>query len=165
MKNKLFLLCPECQLEHFIKKKFGDDIYFLTALGAVFDFRNITYLEELGDFIKRETITEIIIVNDTSCLFIENLLEVGEEHEVNNDAAIINAFIDNYSYIKSGDSLMEEKERLAECNIRRQAHEIRKNQFLYSTIMAAGINLKGLITTKKENRVEEIDLLLMESHT
>lgn len=164
MKNKLFLLCPECQLEHLIREKFGDDICFLTALGAVFDFRSIAYLEELGDFIKREAIKEIIIVNDTSCLFIENLLEIREEYEVNNDA-IINAFIDNYTYIMSGDSLMEEKKRLAECNIRRQAHEIINNQFLYSAIMAAGINLKGLITTKKENQVEEIDLLLTESHT
>lgn len=165
MKNKLFLLCPECQLEHLIRKKFGSNISFLTALGAVFDLRNINYLEVLGDFLKRETIKEIIIVNNTSCLFIENLLKIEEEHEVNNDAAIINAFIDNYSYIMSGDSFMEEKRRLAECNIRRQAHEIMKNQFLSSIIMADGISLKGLLTTKKENIMKEIDLVCKESHT
>lgn len=53
-------------MEIFIRKKYGDDAFFITAIGTVFKLQETQYLKTIKDFIDREEIIEIFIVSDTS---------------------------------------------------------------------------------------------------
>ncbi|RYE27110.1 MAG: hypothetical protein EOP45_02275 [Sphingobacteriaceae bacterium] len=52
-------------------------MYFLNALGSVFDFSELEYAAALDDLITREMIAEVINVNDTQCTFINNIAGGG----------------------------------------------------------------------------------------
>lgn len=163
MKNKLFLICPASQTESFIKEQYGQRVFFLTALGAVFNFREIKYVEALGNFLKREAIEEIFIVNDTSCPFIKNILEQEKGFDTKAEQIMLTILIDNYSTIMAGTSLADKKKRLAKLNVQRQALDILSNELLLSTITQSQIRLKGLITTKEKGQLEEVKLKLNET--
>lgn len=164
MKNKLFLICPDCQIDHFIKEKYGNDIFFLTALGAVFNFNEVNYIEAIADFMERESIAEIFIVNDTSCRFIKSILEKEKGYGTYAEHVLLNLLIDNYSNIMVSSSLMDKKKTLMELNIQRQALEILSNELFLPQIVQAKIRLKGLITTKAENKIKEVNVKLKESY-
>ena len=162
MNNKLFLICPFSQLEHFIREKYGDDVFFITAPGAVFQFEDVNYTEVMRDFINRENITDIFIVNDTSCRFIKSVLEKEKGFGTFSEEAIINLLIDNYSVVMQTQSLIEQKKTLAELNIRRQVSEILSNELFLQTIIQENVGIKGLITTKAENKLIELNFNLKE---
>lgn len=158
MKNKLFFICPFSQLEDFIREKYGDDVFFITALGAVFQFKDVNYTEVMRDFINRESITEIIIVNDTSCRFIKSVLEKEKGFGTFSEKVMINLLIDNYSVVMHNKPLIEQVQTLAELNIKRQVKEILSNELFLQTIIQENIRIKGLVTTKSEHKLIEFNL-------
>lgn len=162
MNNKLFLICPFSQLEHFIRERYGDDVFFITALGDVFEFEDANYAEVIRDFIKRENITDIFVVNDTSCRFIKRVLEKEKGFETFSEEVMINLLIDNYSVVMQTNSLIEQKKTLAELNIMRQVKEILSNELFLQQIVQNKISIKGLITAKAENKLIELNFNLKE---
>ena len=36
--NTLFIICPFCQLENYLRTKFGEDVFFMTATAGVLNF-------------------------------------------------------------------------------------------------------------------------------
>ena len=162
MNNKLFLICPDCHLEYFIREKYGDDVFFITALGAVFQFEDVNYTEVIRDFINRENITDIFIVNDTTCRFIKSVLERKKGFGTLSEEVMINLLIDNYSVIMHNKSLIEQQKSLAELNIRQQAKEIMKPEMFQQQIIQNKISIKGLITTKAEHKLIELSFNLSE---
>lgn len=162
MNNKLFLVCPFSCMENFIRQKYGDDVFFITALGAVFQFEDVNYTEVLRDFIIRENITEITIVNDKSCRFIKSVLEKEKGFETFSEEVMLTLLIDNYSVIMHNKSLIEQTKALAELNIRRQVKEILANELFLQTIIQENVRIKGLITTKAENKLIELKFNLKE---
>lgn len=164
MKNKLFLICPNSHLEAFIKEQYGQRVFFLTALGAVFNFKEIKYVEALEDFLKREAIEEIFLVNDTSCPFIKSIIEQEKGFETKAEEVMLDLLIDNYATIMGGSSLTEKKKKLAKLNIQQQALDILSHEMLLPTITRSQIKLKGLITTKEKGQLEEVKLALKEAY-
>jgi hypothetical protein len=78
--NKLFLVCPFCQMENFIVKHYGE-VFFLTVPAAIFNVGS----EELGvikEFITRENIRGIYLVSETSCNFAKNVLDNTNHSEL-----------------------------------------------------------------------------------
>ena len=164
MKNKLFLICPDSQIEPFIKEQYGQGVLFLTALGAVFNFQEINYVEAIRDLLQRESIEEIYIINDTSCRFIKSILEQEKGFGTKAEQVILDLLIDNYSNIMAGASLTEKKKKLAGFNIQRQALEIVSNELLLPCMAQSQISLKGLITTKAKGQLKEVNLGLQEAY-
>lgn len=72
MDNKLFLVCPFCRMEPFIRKNYGQTL-FLSAPAAVFHFSD-DELTELKSFVEREHIRDLYLVSDESCHFIRRAL-------------------------------------------------------------------------------------------
>jgi carbonic anhydrase len=83
--NKLFFSCPDCYIEHKIRSKFGGNIFFLTALGAVFNSTDSIVIESIHLLIEQEKITEIYIVNDTSCRFVESVIKVEKGYNTSSE--------------------------------------------------------------------------------
>jgi carbonic anhydrase len=158
MNRKLFLICPDARVEHFLRTKFGGESIFLTALGAVFNFRAIQYIEDLSDYLHRERIEEIFIVNDLSCRFIDRILRKERNFGTYTEEVLQDLLIDHYHAIMQQPTLKDQHERLAAYNIDRQAREILSNELLQQQIVASDILIKGLITNQKENRLTEIHL-------
>lgn len=162
MNKKLFLICPDSQVEQFIRQEYGREVIFLTALGAVFNFGEINYVEAISDLLQTETIEEIIIVNELSCRFMKSILDKEKGFGTRAEQVMLDLYIDNYSHIMAGHSLHDKKQRFAELNIRRQASEMLSNELLLSQISSAQISLKGLITAKAKGQLEVVNIGLQE---
>lgn len=164
IKNKLFLTCPFSHMEPFIKERYGWDGYFLNALGAVFSFEEIDYSVALRDFLEIRSIGELYIVNDTSCPFINNILDEGEFYETKAEQVMQNLFVDNYFKIMGKDSLADRKIALATLNLERQAMEIVSNDLLQPVLRRLQIRVSGVLTTKEKGLLREVTINLQENY-
>ena len=72
--NRLFLVCPICRMEHYVRSNFGDG-FFYTAPASVFHFDDNETIEALRETVFRNKITEIVWVADSSCCFIRKAIE------------------------------------------------------------------------------------------
>ena len=73
--KKLFLICPHCDLETQVRESFGSHVFFLTALGAKFDFGDPNFIDQLRYFSNIELVTEITLLYKRSCVFHSILIE------------------------------------------------------------------------------------------
>ncbi|MDO9001198.1 MAG: hypothetical protein Q7W45_15650 [Bacteroidota bacterium] len=157
MKKTLCFICPDCHLEQFITNKYGENIFFATALGAVFNFDDINFSKSLNDLIVRESITEIFIINDTSCRFINDVLNKGEGFGSCSEYALNKLLICNNSIAANNETIIFKKKALAELNIKRQINEIRKDKIFLPQNIENKINIKGIVFTKAENIAIELN--------
>ncbi|MBU2912947.1 hypothetical protein [Reichenbachiella agariperforans] len=74
----LFVVCPECHLEHKLQAKYGDDIVFISALGGLYQFESFDEYEEVSQLISNQNINRIYIVNSHHCSFFQNVI-VGKK--------------------------------------------------------------------------------------
>lgn len=164
IKNKLFLTCPVSHMEPFIKERYGWDGYFLNAPGAVFSFQEISYSEALRDFLEIRAIREIFIVNDTSCPFINGILEGGNCYETKAEQVMQNLFIDNYFAIMDKTTLADRKVELATLNLERQALDIVSNDLLQPVLKRLQIKILGVLTTKEKGLLREVTINLQKNY-
>lgn len=158
-KEKLYLICPDCHIEQAIRKKYGSNSYFLTALGSVFDISEFEYAEEVNQFIKNETISEIVIVNDIHCTFIRNTIENDKNHETNAEKVLQQLMLNNTSAFNQCEQ-SDQKRLLARLNIYRQAYALLDVTFIGNKITDGIINLSGLIYNRENYEFEKLKLEL-----
>lgn len=155
MSNKLFLVCPFSGMEGFIRHKYGNDVFFVTAMAGAFNFQNDEYKSIIQEFIERESINEIIIANDACCRFINNVLNNKKEVKSYAEDVLKKLFSDNYFYNLQDKSLAEQAEALATLNVKHQVHEL-KNSGLIKSSSFQEVKIKGLVTNKANNLIKEI---------
>ena len=158
MHNKLFLVCPFSCMENFIRTNYGADVFFITAMATVSQFHEIEYTEVIKNVIACENINQIFIVNDTSCRFINRVLNGEKTFGTAAEKNIQNIFINNYSFIMHQSSEIDKAKALAELNIKHQAFSMMENELFKPQITRKKIHIKGLITTKSENKIVELKL-------
>jgi len=120
MANQLFIVCTFSFLEAFLQNIYGNDISFLTFSGAVFQFNEIEYSLEVRDFIVREKIKDIYIVNDTSCRFINGIIMRSKVSGFPSENVIEELYIDSYLKYFKDQPLFKHKYILAELNVKNQ---------------------------------------------
>lgn len=158
-KNKLYLICPECHIEQAIREEFGNDIYFLTALGSIFEISEFEYAEDVNQLINSSTISEIVIVNDIHCTFITNIVYNRQNHGTDADKVLFDLKINNKENFEVLDVFNQQK-YLANLNIYRQAYELMDVAFIGSKIEEGTIQLSGLIFNRETLEFEEVKLKL-----
>lgn len=157
--QNLFLICPECNLERKITRRYESNNFFLTALGAIFEFENNNILNQICFLINNEKITHLYIVNDFHCVFITQTI-------LNNSALQLDPQIQSTfkvlmaDNIKSFDKLnLEDKlKNLAKLNIAKQASIILENDALRSKIESGELVFNGLLYDRYTNKFNEIKL-------
>lgn len=146
LNKALFIVCPFCHTEEFLRAKFGKDIFFSTFPGAVINHKTEDELL-LNELVNREGISEIFIVNDISCNFIENAIneknEFGlkcEKHlkELNKNLS------DEFKFL----SLKEKKEIMAKANVLGQLHHLKTLKNLKQKLDDNKLNLHAVVTDK-----------------
>lgn len=152
--NALFIICPFCQLENFLRTKYGDDLFFITAPAAVLNF-NADEVLALKEFFKREHITDIYLVNDVGCNFNDEAIKNKKEFGLHCEKQL-RVLLNSNS--KSQDSLRTKNELLAENNILKQLEYLNSEEIFKHEISALGINIHGIITDKKETTIFKIQI-------
>ncbi len=158
-KEKLYLICPDCHIEQSIRQKFGNDSYFLTALGTVFNMSEFEYAEEVNQFINNETISEIIIVNDIQCTFICNTINKDKNHDTRAERELEKLMTNNNSKFDSIGKV-EQNKLLAKLNIYRQFYELLDVPFIGNKINDEIIKVSGLIYNCIDSSFEKLELEL-----
>ncbi len=117
---------------------------------------DLEYISEVKHFIKRERIEAIYFVNDTSCRFINAIINKNELFGLPAEREIEELYVEHYYSDFEGQSLFNQKNKLAELNIRTQANEILNSSLLGSFISKFGIEIKVIITSKGKRMFKEI---------
>jgi hypothetical protein len=156
-KNKLYLICPDCNTEYAIKDQFKSNIFLLTALGVVFDFSSMEASYNLDDFINRETITEIVIVNDSNCTFIESTIHNRIKYNTVAEKELEKLQINNLEKFESL-NIQEQQVLLAKLNTYRQAFDLLEVPFIGPKIDDKQVAISGLIYDRDNNKFEPLQL-------
>ncbi len=157
MDNQLFVVCPFSCMEPFLQKKYGKNSFFLTYSGAVLQYHDLDYLLEVKDFIFREKIKTIFIVNDTSCRFINGIIKQKKKLGFESEKIIEEVYIDNYFSDFKEQTIDHQLLKLSELNIRNQINGLLNSTLLGRHISDLDIKVKGLITSKENNFYKEIN--------
>lgn len=157
MDNQLFVVCPFSCMEPFLQKKYGTNSFFMTYSGAVLQYHDLDYLLEVKDFIFREKIKTIFIVNDTSCRFINGIIKQKKKLGFESEKTFEELYIDNYFSDFKEQTIDHQLFKLSELNIRNQINGLVNSTLLGSPISELDIKVKGLITSKENNFYKEIN--------
>lgn len=152
--NSLFIVCPFCQLEYFLRSKFGDDIFFFTVAGGVMKFGSDENpgLEEL---LNREKISDIYLVNDISCNFIEDAIDGKEEFGLRCEKQL-REVLKKHSHGFEDLTISEKKEHLAKSNILNHLGFLISRNLNKNEISQKSINFHGMITDKKRGHINKL---------
>ena len=154
--NKLFLICPFSNMENFIRRIHGTDVYFMTAMATAFSYERDD-IRKIADFLDRRMITNIYIVNDTSCRFINGVIEQkmssGSDAEKNLEVLLM----ENQKIIMKKSTTFDKVKTLTELNIIEQILNLREHDLIMSVVEKNKISIKGLITTKLSNTYVEVN--------
>jgi len=155
--NSLFVICPFCQLEIYLQKKYGDDIFFMTATAGVLNFDSSEVLD-LKDFIKREHITDIYLVNDIGCNFIEEAINKKKEFGLHAEKQLRVLLKHNQLKTIGKASIHEKKIIVAKINVQQQVKYLESEKFLKNEVENSEINIHTLITNKCETIKNKFNL-------
>ena len=153
----LFLICPDCQLEHRIRAAYGRNSYFLTALGAVFEPCEVARAEELNQFITSEGIRRIYVVNDTECTFMKNAVSREQNYHTRAEA-VLKLLLRKNSTLQqcSCCSAQEKSQQLARLNVLRESRQLLDTAYIGHKIQDHDIELHGLVFDRHTLQFEEI---------
>jgi carbonic anhydrase len=156
--SNLFLICPECHIEQAIRDYYGNNnVFFLTALGTVFDISAFEDAEEINDFLSREGVGSIYVVDDSSCTFIQNVLR-GVTHSTEAEDVLYELYDEHKSFFEMDNPAKDKAHKLAELNIHRQAQALDNTAFLGSKMKNKDVHIKGLIFDREEQDFEEVTI-------
>jgi len=85
--KRLFLVCPTDSMELIIRNKFMGEPFFVTALGAYFEF-DLQEQLDLWDLICENRITQIVFVSSIDNLFYWRTFEKHRKHHYPIDKAL-----------------------------------------------------------------------------
>ena len=157
MNNKLLLVCPFSMMENFIRERYGEDVFFITAMAAILHF-NGEEISAIKKFIEREKIQEIIIASDTSCRFINGALKNEKEFGSYAEIIIKKIILQNREALTKTNSEAGKQKIIATSIVKNQAEEIFSPDLFLSEILKDKITVRGIITTKSNNKIIEINL-------
>ena len=144
--HKLFLVCPICQMEAFIKGHFGD-VFFMTAPAAIFHFAGNT-LGTLHHLIVKEQIRDIYLVADIGCTFTHNVLTNTNRTDLPCEKII--------------DQLKTQEDTaltLTEKILASQYSTLQSAEILGNEIASGNIVLHTLLSNKQENTITPVNLM------
>jgi hypothetical protein len=147
--NALFMICPFCNLENFLRTKFGNDIFFITAPAAILNFSD-NELISVKEFMIRENIKNIYLVNDVSCNFIEEAISNKKEFGLRCEKELRMLVQNSNSIIERKNSLEIKKEMLAENNVTKQLMYLNSEKIFHETSILK-IKIDGMITDKNKS--------------
>lgn len=158
MKQKLFIICPFSHLEPFLKVQYGTQNWFLSyPLASITEIDN-SFKSTIETLIETHQIKEIIIVNDVSCLLINDIIHRKNEFHFPMQRQLESMYLEHflrYFYQKTAE---QKSMNLCKINLEIQYIKWCKNPILKSIITSNAIEIKALLTNKNKNQFIELHL-------
>lgn len=158
MKKKLFIICPFSHLEPFLKVQYGTQHLFLTyPLASISEIDN-TLKSTLETLIETHQISEIIIVNDVSCLLINDIIHRKNEFHFPMQRQLESMYLEHflrYFYKKTDE---QKSINLCKINLELQYVQWHKNAILKSILEDHSVALKAILSNKNKNQFIELHL-------
>jgi carbonic anhydrase len=156
--NKLFFICPDCYLEQEVRQSFGEDCFFVTALGSVWSILGDDFWSGMDDFIAREQIGHIYIVNDTDCTFVGSALLL--KPTTNTEAEKFLIELTTNPKIDSIPNLKEKKVELCKLNLQSSAQWcVQHSSCMRQKLDNNEIILEGLLFDRKQRSFTSIKII------
>lgn len=143
--NRLFLVCPFCQMERFITKYFGDAL-FLTAPASVFHFDDDDFLKAVKKTIQSEKITDIYLVGEVSCRIVQYVLQ-------NESITGLRCVSDIQELLSTTDTPFSLTEKL----LKKQLYEMTCHSVFGKEIEEGQIRLHALLTSRHDDFITPIN--------
>jgi hypothetical protein len=144
--SSLFIICPFCQIEHFLKTTFGPDIFLMTAPAGVLHL-NDEQMSALKEFFVRQQIKNIYLVNDIGCNFLTEAIDNASVFGLHCEKEL--RILKQNVNFENLNSLDTKSELLAKNNIARQLNSFRSSELLKNELEFLRIKTHGIITNKK----------------
>ncbi|MBD3628042.1 hypothetical protein [Cyclobacterium sp.] len=157
MLKSLYLVCPVNQLEAFIQNKFGTHHFFLTALGTVFRFEEVRYVEKVTDFLMQDSIDRITLVHDLNCPFKNRIINHEKGLHSYAEEYLFEMYIDHYYRINQFQSREEKARELSMIHSENLIHTISNHPLLEKPLRQKGIALDSLLVDWKTNQLEKVE--------
>lgn len=157
MNNKLFFICPDCCSEQTIKDLFGENVYFLTGLGTVFDFSDLEYSEYISSFIYSNEISEIYFATSDKCRFTKLISKENALLGLFSEKVITDIIHANFLFLKRINCENGMQNYLAEIKIKQQLNQFITNKNFYYVLAKNNIKVTGLIIDFYNKSLTEID--------
>lgn len=154
----MFIICPFSCIEPVLQKEFGKSIFFLTSPLASIETADIQFSNALKCIIENEKITEIKIVNSTSCRFINGVISNSIQSHFRRLEVLRELFHKNYEANFCGLNVKEQVYKLAELNISYHTLDILQSNVLGSHILASNIEIGGLIISDNKTLFNHLQL-------
>ena len=158
MPNQLFIICPFSCIEPVLQKEFGESIFFLTSPMASIETSDVKFLNALKCIMETENITEIKIVNSTSCRFINSVVNNNPKADFRGVEILESLYHTNYDSDFAGLAIQEQTYKLAELNISYHTLEILQSNILGSYILKKDIEIEGLIISENNTLFNHLQL-------
>lgn len=88
-------------METSLRKKYGNDLHFIPAHAAIAQWNQKEHTETISDFIKRESMREIFLINDTNCCFIESILNKQKLYGLYSEKILESIYIELFCTLKT----------------------------------------------------------------
>ncbi len=144
--QRLFLVCPFCQMEQFITDQTGD-AFFLTAPAAVFHGCDQDFFDSVKALIINEDIRTIYVAGDTSCAFMKNIL-AGKHPSGFTCETLLRELADE------GDTVYSLTRKV----VQHQVQQLGRKELLGEVIAAGNVSLHGLVTNKSKKALLTLGL-------
>lgn len=155
MNNQLFIVCPFSNLEHWVKKQYGQDVLFLSVPAGLVPLSDDTFREELKRIITENNITEIYVTNEVSNPFIQSVFDESFKRDI----ALLNSVADLKEEFWmerfEGLSLQQQKLKLAELMIE-QSMEMLQSISISIQSSDSSIQIRGIVISKKAGFIKEL---------
>lgn len=161
-KKSLFVVCPECHVEHLIEEAFGQDILFISALGGEYLYSSIEEYEEVSQLIDQEKVNHIYIVNACSCTFLDSVVSGNHFKNTSVEQTLNNLYFDHIEDLLPIDDHSEKIRVLSELFMKTQGQRLLNSPFLGSKIESGDLQFDGIFINENKE-MSPIDLLTTSS--
>lgn len=162
--NRLFFICPFSQQELFLRGHFGDTAYFATSIATLSQFNDRAYANSIIELIINKGITEVGIVVDTNCRFLNSVLQKRSSEHCKSTYQLQEILDLHITEVVRQESFSARKQLFAKMVIHRQVEQMCKVNLFKLLVMTNQITIKGIITTKAANELEEVSIRHFRTH-
>ena len=156
LQNKLYLVCPFSQMEGFITREIYSDAYFITGMAARLCLDDDYNTEVIRYFIEKEEICELVIVNDTGCRIIHEVLTNSIKSPSPASDALKKLVSDFREVFSPGNPVEKKKQLLAKLNVNDHCRELKDNKILKTLFLKEKVKISGLLTNKAGHYYEPL---------
>ncbi|HMO63133.1 MAG TPA: hypothetical protein PKC39_13160 [Ferruginibacter sp.] len=145
--NKLFIVCPFCQMEHFIRKHFKNAL-FISAPAGILQIDTKEEAPLIKTHILQQKITDIYSICDTNCHFIQQAV-TGKQQFMLNCEYHLSVYADASRDISTAGNKITALQ-IAAIAVQHQLYILNHTALFGAEIANKKITLHGIVSNKNQ---------------